>query len=110
MKKAFITVLLLLGLNANAASIRLTPNLYHVKKVVTENSIINCFAYFNVEKAILNGRVFELEYTCTYDYGGEVESGESLFYYGTATDYVRGKSYYFSRPKNLDIIMRYMGE
>lgn len=110
MKKILITVLLLIGLSANAASIRLAPNLYFVKKVVTENSIINCFAYFNNEKARLNGRVFELEYTCTYDFGGEVESGESLFYYGSATDYIRGNAYYFKRPQILDTIMRYEGD
>lgn len=111
MKKIFITALLLLGLSANAQSIRLAPDLYFVKKVVTESSIINCFAYFNNEKAKLNGRVFEFEYTCVYDYGGTAEQGgESLFYYGTTTDYVRGNSYYFKRPKNLDIILQYMGD
>lgn len=111
MKKILITALLLLGLSASAQSIRLAPNLYFVKKVVTENSIIHCFAYFNNEKAKLNGRVFELEYTCVYDYGGTAEhDGESLFYYGSATDYVRGNSYYFKRPQYLDIIMRYMGD
>lgn len=110
MKKILITILLLLGLSANAASIRLAPNLYYVKKMATQNAIINCFAYFNVEKAKLNGRVFELEYTCVYDYGGEAESSDSYFYYGSTTDYVKGNPYYFKRPAILDTIMRYQGE
>lgn len=107
MKKIFITVLLLLGMSVNAASIRLAPNLYYVKKVVTQDAIVSCFAYFNVEKAKLNGRVFELEYTCVYDYGGESETGDTYFYYGTNEDFVKGKPYYFRRPQILDTIMRY---
>lgn len=107
MRKFLITLLLIIGMPVMAVPLRVAPNMYHMKRVVTENAVINCFAYFNVEKAKLNGRVFEMEYNCIYDEGGDIETEQSVFYYGSETDYVYGNPYYFSRENIFKIMMQY---
>lgn len=106
MRRFLVIIILLLGLQVYAENVRVAPNMYHVKREVTDEAIIDCFAYFNEENAKLKGRVFEMEYNCLYNYGGYVETSESVFYYGTTTDYVTGKPYYFSRQQIFEIMLR----
>lgn len=111
MRKFLISLILLCGLSVSAAEpIRIAPNLYYVKNAVLTDEIITCFARINTEQAILNGKIFTLEYSCVHDYGGEVEIGDSYFYYDwDYKNYVKAKPYYFSRKNIQELQLQYEG-
>lgn len=111
MRKFLIGLFLLSGLSVSAAEpIRVAPNMYYVKGAVLEDQVLTCYARINTEQAVLNGKVFTLEYNCMHDYGGEIEFTDSYFYYDwDYNKFVKGKPYYFGRKEVQTTAIQYEG-